>query len=134
MSEYYKILIADDDPDNLEQLTLLLQSKGFSVISAENSKDAFELFQKEKPDVVALDLMMEEMDSGFTLSYKIKKTDHGKKIPVIVVTSATYVTGYKFDAFTSDEKEWLKCDAILNKPINIDDLMKVVQTFYESKI
>jgi len=62
------------------------------VFVANNSRKAFEIFEAELPDAVATDLMMEEMDSGFMLTYQIKKTEHGKKIPVIILTSATYVT------------------------------------------
>ena len=132
MSEARKILIVDDDPDILLQMRVILESNGYKVFSAESSKAAFEIFEKEKPDAVATDLMMEEMDSGFMLTYKIKKTEHGKHIPVILLTSATYVTGYKFDAFTQEEKDWLKCDAVLNKPIRVEELMKKIDSYFET--
>ena len=131
MSEKRKILIVDDDPDILSQMRLILEANNYIVYSCDNSREAFDIFEEVKPDAVASDLMMEEMDSGFMLTYKIKKTEHGKKIPVILLTSATYVTGYKFDAFTQEEKDWLKCDAILNKPIAVEELMKKIESFFE---
>ncbi len=127
--EIKKILLVDDDADLLEQNKLLLESKGFQVITAENSKDGMKLFYKELPDAAILDLMMEQMDSGFILSYKIKKTEHGKKIPVYILTSATYDTGYKFSVTTDEEKEWLKCDGILNKPVAVDELIAKIEKF-----
>ncbi|MDF1611395.1 response regulator [Stygiobacter electus] len=127
--EIKKILLVDDDADLLEQNKLLLESKGFQVITAENSKDGMKLFYKELPDAAILDLMMEQMDSGFILSYKIKKTEHGKKIPVFILTSATYETGYKFSVTTDEEKEWLKCDGILNKPVAVDELIAKIEKF-----
>ncbi len=127
--EIKKILLVDDDADLLEQNKLLLESKGFQVITAENSKDGMKLFYKELPDAAILDLMMEQMDSGFILSYKIKKTEHGKKIPVFILTSATYDTGYKFSVTTDEEKEWLKCDGILNKPVAVDELIAKIEKF-----
>lgn len=127
--EIKKILLVDDDIDLLEQNKILLESKGFTVITAENSNDGLKLFQKELPDAVILDLIMEQMDSGFILSYKIKKTEHGKKIPVFILTSATYETGYKFSASTQEEKDWLKCDGILNKPVIIDELISKIESF-----
>jgi DNA-binding response OmpR family regulator len=127
--EIKKILLVDDDVDLLEQNKLLLESKGFQVITAENSKDGMKLFYKELPDAAILDLMMEQMDSGFILSYKIKKTEHGKKIPVFILTSATYDTGYKFSVTTDEEKEWLKCDGILNKPVAVDELIAKIEKF-----
>jgi DNA-binding response OmpR family regulator len=125
-----KILLVDDDLDLLEQNQLLLESKGFNVVTAEGSKKGWEVFKQEKPDAAILDLIMEEHDSGFILSYKIKKDEHGKKIPVFILTSATYVTGFKFGASTDEEKEWLKCDGILNKPIIIDDLVNKLEKFF----
>ncbi|MBI2419664.1 MAG: response regulator [Ignavibacteriales bacterium] len=127
------ILIVDDDPDILSTLEILLVANGYKVFSADNSKTALEIYQREQPDAVATDLMMEEMDSGFMLNYHIKKTAHGRSIPVIMMTAAAHVTGYKFDAYTSDEKEWLKCDALLNKPISVDMLIAKIDSFYEAK-
>jgi DNA-binding response OmpR family regulator len=125
-----KILLVDDDLDLLEQNKILLESKGFNVVTAEGSKKGWEVFKQELPDAAILDLIMEEHDSGFILSYKIKKDEHGKNIPVFILTSATYVTGFKFGASTEEEKEWLKCDGILNKPIMIDDLVNKLEVFF----
>jgi CheY-like chemotaxis protein len=133
MSEKRKILIVDDDPDILSQMRVILEANNYIVYTCDNSREAFDIFEEVKPDAVASDLMMEEMDSGFMLTYKIKKTEHGKKIPVILLTSATYVTGYKFDAFTQEEKDWLKCDAVLNKPISVEELMKKIESFFETE-
>lgn len=128
-----KILLVDDDLDLLEQNKILLESKGFNVVTAEGSKKGWEVFKQEKPDAAILDLIMEEHDSGFILSYKIKKDEHGKNIPVYILTSATYVTGFKFGASTEEEKEWIKCDGILNKPIMIDDLVNKLESFFDNK-
>jgi CheY-like chemotaxis protein len=132
MSEKRKILIVDDDADILSQMRVILEANNYIVYTCDNSREAFDIFEEVKPDAVASDLMMEEMDSGFMLTYKIKKTEHGKKIPVILLTSATYVTGYKFDAFTQEEKDWLKCDAVLNKPISVEELLKNIESFFEA--
>ena len=128
-----KILLVDDDLDLLEQNKILLESKGFNVITAEGSKKGWEVFKQELPDAAIIDLIMEEHDSGFILCYKIKKDEHGKNIPVFILTSATYVTGFKFGASTEEEKEWIKCDGILNKPIMIDDLVNKLDGFFDNK-
>ena len=125
-----KILLVDDDLDLLEQNKMLLESKGFKVVTAEGSKKGWEVFKQELPDAAIIDLIMEEHDSGFILSYKIKKDEHGKNIPVFILTSATYITGFKFGASTEEEKEWIKCDGILNKPIMIDDLVSKLEVFF----
>ncbi|AFN75714.1 response regulator [Melioribacter roseus P3M-2] len=115
-----KILLVDDDIDLLEQNKVLLESKGYKVVTAESGAEGWEAFQKENPDAAIIDLIMEEMDSGFILCHRIKKSN--PNVPVFIVTSAPYTTGFKFSASTNEEKEWLKCDGILNKPIVIEEL------------
>ncbi len=127
--KFKKILLVDDDIDLLEQNKLLLESRGFTIVTAESGEDGFKVFQKEKPDAAIIDLIMEQMDSGFVLSYKIKKTEHGKKIPVFILTSATYETGFKFSASSAEEKEWIKCDGILNKPVVVEELIAKLENY-----
>ena len=50
-----KILLVDDDIDLLEQNKILLESKGYQVITADNSKQGWELFESQKPDAAILD-------------------------------------------------------------------------------
>jgi CheY-like chemotaxis protein len=132
-NEQKKILLVDDDIDLLEQHKLVLEAHGYKVVIAESSKEGWEVFKAEKPDIAVLDLIMEEHDSGFILSYKIKRDEHGKHIPVFVLTSATYITGFKFGASTEEERDWIKCDAILNKPIVAEDLIQKIEHFYSLK-
>lgn len=129
--EIKTILLVDDDIDLLEQNKLILESKGYNIITAENVEDAWNLFKKEKPDAAILDLIMEEHDAGFILSHKIKRDDYGKNIPVFLLTSATYVTGMKFDAATPEEQEWIHCDGWFNKPIEIEELARKLEECFE---
>jgi len=133
MSTRKKILLVDDDLDLLEQNKLLIESKGYEVITATSGKEGFEVFKKTKPDACVVDLIMEEHDSGFILCYRIKNDEHGKKIPVFILTSATYDTGFKFGASTSEEREWIKADALINKPVIIEEFVEKLEAFYELK-
>jgi CheY-like chemotaxis protein len=129
-----KILLVDDDIDLLEQNKVMLEARGFQVVTADNAKSGWELFLKEKPDAAVIDLIMEEYDSGFILSYRIKKDPAGMNIPVFVLTSATYLTGIKFGAGTAEEKEWIRCDEIINKPVVIDDLVQKLENYIAVKV
>ncbi len=129
-----KILLVDDDIDLLEQNKVMLEARGYQVTAADNAKSGWELFLKEKPDAAVIDLIMEEYDSGFILSYRIKKDPAGKNIPVFVLTSATYLTGFKFGAGTAEEKEWIRCDEIINKPVVIDDLVQKIEDYIAVKV
>ena len=133
MSTKKKILLVDDDLDLLEQNKLLIESKGYEVVTANSGKEGFEVFKKSKPDACVVDLIMEEHDSGFILCYRIKRDDYGKTIPVFILTSATYDTGFKFGASTSEEKEWIKADALLNKPVIIDEFVQKLEAFFEKQ-
>lgn len=126
-----KILLVDDDYDLLEQNKLLMESKGFHVITASSGKEGIEVFNAELPDAAIIDLIMEQHDSGFILCHKIKRTEHGKKIPVFILTSATYETGFKFSAATKEEQEWIKCDGILNKPVVVEELLSKFDNFFK---
>lgn len=63
------ILLVDDDSDYLYQLKLQVEKFGFNVVTANSQKEAEELLSTFKPDLAILDLMMENEDSGFILSF-----------------------------------------------------------------
>ncbi len=130
--QFKRILLVDDDIDLLEQNKLLLENRGFEVLTAETGKEGFETFKNVVPDAAIVDLIMEEPDAGFVLCHRIKNTDHGKKIPVFILTSATYETGFKFSASTDEEKEWIKSDGVLNKPVSIDELISKLDNYRRS--
>ncbi len=125
-----KILYIDDDPDLVAQNKLLLESMNYHVYTAYSGKEGWDVYQQTKPDAVIIDLIMEEHDSGFILSYRIKKDVYGKTIPVFIVTSAAYLTGFKFGTSTEEEREWIKCDAILNKPVVLSELVQKLDEFW----
>lgn len=130
-SKVKKVLLVDDDIDLLEQNKMLLEAKGVEVFTAESGEEGIKIFSEIKPDAAIVDLIMEEHDSGFVLCHKLKKTDIGKKIPVFILTSATYETGFKFSATTLEEQKWIKCDGLINKPVVIDDLVSKINKYYE---
>jgi two-component system OmpR family response regulator len=118
------VLLVDDDPDFLYQQKIQLEAAGLTVISAECEKQAECILAKQRPDLAVVDLMMENVDGGFTLCYHIKKKD--PTIPVILVTSVNNETGLHFDAADPEQKAWIKADAFLSKPIRFEQLKKEV--------
>ncbi len=126
-----KILFVDPDLDLLEECKLLFESRDYNVSTAEDIEEGWKLFQSEKPDAAVVGLIMEEYDKGFVLCHRIKKDEWGKNIPVFLLTSATYTTGFKFSSSTSEEKEWIKCDEVINKPVSVDDLIGKIENYYK---
>ena len=80
-----KILVIDDEQGIRDLLDTLLSRKGYEVVLAESGRTGLELFRRERPDVVVLDLKMPEMD-GITVLRQIRSVDF--KQPVIVLTGA----------------------------------------------
>ncbi len=118
------ILIVDDDSDYLFQIKLKVEQFGYDVITADSQKEAKKLIETFKPDLAIFDLMMENEDSGFILSYFIKQLY--PDVPVIIATAVTAETGMAF-AFDNDHnKQWIKSDAILDKGIRTDRLEKEI--------
>ena len=119
------VLVVDDDLDFLAQTSAQLEALGYRVVTAESLAQAEEVLAAGRPDAAVIDLMMEETDAGFTLAYRIKKLDPA--IPVVMVTAVTSETGLGFDAATGEERAWIKADAILDKPIRIEQLVREIE-------
>ena len=79
-----KVLLAEDDRDFGNILSQYISISGFDITLARDGKEAWELFNKDKPDLCVLDVMMPEMD-GFTLGEKIKEAR--PEIPIIFLTA-----------------------------------------------
>lgn len=82
-----KVLIVDDDIHIQRLYKEELEEEGYETIVASTGKDALELFEKENPDVVTLDILMPDMD-GITLLRKMK--EHKPKTPIIMSTAYDY--------------------------------------------
>ena len=113
-------LVVDDDPDVLEQIRLFLERLGFRVLAGESQAEGEALVDGAAPDLCIFDLMMENQDSGFVLSHRMKKKS--PQTPVILVTGVAHETGYTFDAATAEMRRWVKADAVLDKDIRFEQL------------
>jgi CheY-like chemotaxis protein len=120
MSDKPTILVADDDADILDQIRLALASEGYQLVEAQTQEEAEEILLATRPDLAILDLMMDEMDSGFVLCHQIKKLYPGT--PVILLSAVTATTGLDFQPSTAEERAWVKADLVLHKPVVPDRL------------
>jgi DNA-binding response OmpR family regulator len=83
-----KILVAEDELSMREIVVEKLQSAGFDVAQAENGAIAIKMLEKEKPDLVLLDLMMPEVDGFGVLEFiRSNKKSAISKVPVIILTN-----------------------------------------------
>lgn len=71
MTELAKLLVVDDTPQNVKLLADVLRVKGYTVVTASSGREALELVDRERPDLVLLDVVMPEM-SGYEVCQKIR--------------------------------------------------------------
>lgn len=80
-----RILIVDDEPNNLQLLRQILK-EDYSLVFAKNGLEALSAVEKHKPDLILLDIMMPEMD-GYETCRRLKESSETESIPVIFVTA-----------------------------------------------
>lgn len=118
------ILIVDDDTDFLNQMKFHIERIGYQVVMAESQREGEKYIENNRPDLVIVDLMMENEDSGFILSYKIKKKY--PDVPVIIATAVTAETGMVFGINNEEERSWIKADLYLEKNLRPDQLQREI--------
>lgn len=118
------IFVVDDDVDYIFQLKTMLEKMGFNVITACGQKEAEDIMDSIKPDLIITDLMMENMDSGFILSHKMKRIF--PDVPIIIATALTSETGMSFSLENEENKHWIKADLYLEKGIRADQLHREI--------
>jgi two-component system alkaline phosphatase synthesis response regulator PhoP len=126
-----KVLIIDDDVDIVEAEKLLLENRGYDVISAFDGKEGYRKIKEEKPDIIILDVMMTTPDEGFQITRKIRNDPEISALPIVMVTSVGKVTGFKYDP--DRDRELLPVDEYLEKPISPDELIGAVERALSQK-
>ncbi|KKL79276.1 hypothetical protein LCGC14_2016460 [marine sediment metagenome] len=79
------ILCVDDDPDFLDVLQMILESNGYVMVQAASAEEALKVFRQTDPDVLLVDLMMEEVDAGTSLVRELKAM--GNQAPIYMLSS-----------------------------------------------
>lgn len=89
------ILMIDDDKDILEAIKIMLETEGFAVDTALNSKVGLEKVTKTCPDLILVDMMMETVDAGAKITEEIKNS--GCNAPILMISSISDATSYNLD-------------------------------------
>ena len=116
----YEILCIDDDPDVLLALHTVLEGAGYAVAEAETAEEGLKIFKAAQPDLVIVDLMMEEVDAGknFVRELKILHAD----VPVYMLSSLGDSLAQNV-AYTD-----LGLVGIFQKPIDPNTLLATLKT------
>ena len=120
-----KVLIIEDNAQNMYMLSYLLESENFEVIQASSGMAGITAAKKSKPDIILLDIQLPEMD-GYKVATIIKEDEELKEIPIIAVTSY---------AMPGDREKAIESGAIgyIEKPINPDTFISQMKSFLPSE-
>jgi len=106
-----KILIVDDDPDIVETTTLLLEKEGHEVSSARNREEGLAQVKKVNPDLLVLDIMLEQPDDGVFMAQELRRAGFTK--PILMLSNISKITGMDF----GKDEEIVPVDAFQEKPV-----------------
>lgn len=110
-----KILVVDDDVQNVNILKNILTEAGYNVVSGFNGEEAVNLTHSEKPDMLILDVMMPKLD-GFEVIEELRKNEDTHTIPIVLVTSLTKCE----DRIRGKE---VGCDDFITKPFDKSEIL-----------
>jgi CheY-like chemotaxis protein len=115
----YRILLVDDNEDNINLFQDYLYSTGYQVTVARNGKEAIARTQEDKPDLILMDIQMPEMD-GLEATRRLRADVSLAPIPIITVTAL---------AMPGDRERCLAAGAndYLSKPVRLEKLLKTIQ-------
>ena len=115
-----RILLVDDDPDFVEATRTVLESVPYEVIVAYDGDEGLEKVQKERPDLILLDIIMPTQD-GFHVCEKLKSDPELWHIPIIMLTSLSQ--HISDTTYSVQDGMMLEADDFIDKPVRPKELL-----------
>lgn len=121
-----RIAIIDDDPDFRSAVRMILESAGYACVEAASAEEGYILVETSAPDLVLLDVMMEDISSGFRFAKRLHE-DGGKKkkIPILIISNVQKLTSLNFQSEKPGRR--IPFDGFLDKPVKPDELVMHVE-------
>jgi DNA-binding response OmpR family regulator len=120
------IVIIDDDPDILEASELVLKSKGHDIITASNPDEGYKAVVDNTPQLIILDVMMDEPDDGFFLAQRFRRNKINT--PILMYTSVSKTIGFEYGS-----GEMVPVDEFVEKPISPNELVEKVDLLLQKE-
>jgi two-component system alkaline phosphatase synthesis response regulator PhoP len=120
-----KILLVDDDPDLVEAVSTILESKGYAVVKAYGGVEGLKKAQTENPDLIVLDVMMPDKD-GYEVCKELKADKKYRSIPVLLLTAV--VSNIPTTKYTHQMGRDTEADDYMDKPVEPEELVKRIET------
>ena len=106
-----KVLVVDDDPDVTEACALILEKEGHEVSSVHSREEGMKAVAGFQPDLMILDVMMEQADDGMRMAQDLRR--EGFQKPILMLTSISKVTGLDY----SEGSPVVPVDEFVEKPV-----------------
>jgi len=113
------ILCIDDDPDILETMKIILESAGYRFVGASSAEEGLRAYDAQRPELVIVDLMMEEVDAGTTFAKELRLREN--TAPVFMLSSVGDHLNLTIDYNA------LGLAGVFQKPLAKDHLLAVIR-------
>jgi two-component system cell cycle response regulator DivK len=113
-----KILIVEDNPTNMRLIGMVLKSKGYKLLGANDGEEALAVAIKGRPDLIVMDIQLPKMD-GLEVTRRLRQTPEFKQTPIIALTAS---------AMDGDREKIIAagCDEYISKPVNTRQFPQLV--------
>jgi two-component system alkaline phosphatase synthesis response regulator PhoP len=119
-----KVLIVDDDPDLVEAVSTILESKGYAVSTAYGGVEGLKKAKTESPDLIVLDVMMPDKD-GYAVCKELKADEKYRAIPILLLTAV--VSNIPTTKYTHQMGMDTEADDYVDKPVEPQELVRRVE-------
>ena len=124
MADVKRILIVDDDHDFVEAVGCFLEANGLAVARAFDGSEGVKLAKLERPDLILMDIMMNDRTEGFFAIQEIRRDAALKNVPIFVVSSfCTRLPDFEVPSSGG----WLSHDMFFAKPVNTAQLLDKIR-------
>jgi CheY-like chemotaxis protein len=133
MAARTKVLLVDDDRDLIQVLTLVLEGKGYQVVSEIRADAALGTVDRERPDLIVQDVMMPNATEGFHVVWHLRKRPEAyfQTVPIIILTAIHQKTSLRFYPDSGDGTyaagEYLPVQGFVDKPVDPGKLLEEVE-------
>ncbi len=116
-----KVLYIEDNQSNRLLVLRVLSAEGHTVLEAENGLEGLEVTERERPDLILVDISMPEMD-GYEVAARLRALGEAGRVPIVALTA---------NVLRGDRERSLRagCDGYIQKPLDVDLLPSQVEAF-----
>lgn len=113
-----KILIVEDNPQNMKLIEMTLRGKGYTLLKATDGEEALGMAMREQPDLIIMDMQLPKLN-GLEVTKRLRETSAFSHTPIIALTAY---------AMKGDKENFISggCDAYVSKPINTRELPEMI--------